>query len=112
MGWYSGTSAEGPTISVLGWNTGTLGKLVFAIGLAVIVLAILRELGVEMPRSFPECLIVVVLGTMATVFVLIRVISIPDEFAGTANRAVGLWVALASAAALVVIGLARAREEL
>ncbi len=31
--WYVG-SGEGPTTSVIGWHTGSLGKLVFFIGLA------------------------------------------------------------------------------
>ncbi|MGZ4354264.1 MAG: hypothetical protein ACXVZ4_12015, partial [Gaiellaceae bacterium] len=33
-GWYSGSQADGLTLSVLGWHTGALGKLVFFIGLA------------------------------------------------------------------------------
>jgi hypothetical protein len=112
MGWYSGSSTEGPIISVLGWNTGTLGKLVFVVGVGVVALALLRELGVEMPSNLPESMIVVALGTTGAVLVLIRVISIPDEFAGTANRAVGLWVALIASAAVIVSGLVRAGEEL
>jgi len=112
MGWYSGGAEEGPSISVLGWNTGTLGKLVFFVGLAVVCLALLRALGVEPPRSLPESLLVVALGTLGTVFVLIRVISIPDSLAGTGDRTVGLWVALIAALAVIVCGLLRAGEEL
>jgi hypothetical protein len=37
MGWYVG-SGDGLTISVIGWHTGVLGKLVFFIGLAVLAL--------------------------------------------------------------------------
>ena len=44
MGWYAG-SDEGPTIAVIGWHTGAIGKLVFLLGLAVVVLVVLRELG-------------------------------------------------------------------
>lgn len=112
MGWYSGTSAEGPVISVLGWNTGTIGKLVFVVGLAVILLALRGQAGVELPRSLPESVILILLGTTATTLVLIRVISIPDALAGTSNRAVGLWVALASAVVVLVSGFLRAGEEL
>jgi hypothetical protein len=112
MGWYSGSAPEGPTISVLGWNTGTIGKLVFVLGIAVIVLAARRGAGIELPRSLPESVLLIVLGTGATVLVLIRVISIPDEYAGTTNRAVGLWVGLASAVIVIVAGLVRAGEEL
>ena len=34
--WYAGSGPVGPTIAVIGWHTGTLGKLVFFIGLAAI----------------------------------------------------------------------------
>lgn len=112
MGWYSGTAPEGPTISVLGWNTGTVGKLVFVLGIAIIVLAARRAAGIELPRSLPESVLLVILGTAGTVLALIRIISIPDEYAGTTNRAVGLWVALASAVVVIVAGLVRAGEEL
>jgi hypothetical protein len=112
MGWYSGTSVEGPVLSVLGWNTGTIGKLVFVLGLAVILLALRGQVGVELPRSLPESVILIVLGTTATTLVLIRVISIPDQLAGTSNRGVGLWVALASAITVLVAGFLRATEEL
>jgi hypothetical protein len=112
MGWYSGTSVEGPVLSVLGWNTGTIGKLVFVLGLAVILLALRGQIGVELPRSLPESVILIVLGTTATTLVLIRVISIPDQLAGTSNRGVGLWVALASAVSVLVAGFLRAPEEL
>lgn len=112
MGWYSGSGPEGPTVSVLGWNTGTLGKFVFVLGLAIVLLAVRRGAGIELPRSLPEGLIVVVLATAATILLLIRIVSIPDEFAGTADRAIGLWVGLVSAAVAIVAGLVRAGEEL
>src|SRR4051794_39932328 len=67
--WYSGHSADGLTLAVTGWNTGTLGKLVFVLGIAVVALVFLREvLGVEPPRALPEPLLVVALGTVATIF--------------------------------------------
>ena len=47
MGWYVG-SGEGLTISVIGWHTGALGKLVFFIGLAVLALVALRQAGIEL----------------------------------------------------------------
>jgi hypothetical protein len=50
-GWYTG-EGEGVTISVLGWNTGVLGKLVLFVGLAVVLVLVLRELGFEPP---PPC---------------------------------------------------------
>jgi hypothetical protein len=109
-GWYSG-SGEGVTVSVLGWHTGTIGKLVFFVGLAVLVLAALREAGIDLPASVPESLIVIALGSLATIFALIRLISIPDEFF-FASRAVGIWITLGAAVALVVAGLLEASEEL
>jgi hypothetical protein len=109
-GWYVG-SGEGPTIAVIGWHTGTLGKLVFLIGLAVIALAILREAGIALPAAVPESLVVIVLGSIATVFVLIRLISIPDRFFPY-ERGVGIWISLAAAIAVIVAGLLRATDEL
>ena len=67
--WYSGSSVEGPTISVTAWNSGTLGKLVFVIGLAVVCLALVRALGIEFPPSTPPAFLVLALGALATVFV-------------------------------------------
>src|SRR6476661_3425205 len=59
MSWYSGSSVEGPTLSVIGWHTGTIGKLVFFVGLALVVIAILREAGIELPPSIPESLVTI-----------------------------------------------------
>jgi hypothetical protein len=110
--WYAGSSAEGPTVAVIAWHTGVLGKLIFFIGLAVIALAVLRDFGVELPATVPESLVVVALGSLATIFVLIRLISIPDTFSGTPGRGIGLWISLLAALAVIVGGLLRAGEEL
>lgn len=112
MSWYSGRSIEGPTLAVIGWHTGTIGKLVFFIGLAVVVLAVLREAGVELPATVPESLVTIALGSLGTVLVLIRLISIPDTFAGTSGRAIGIWIALLSGLGVIAAGLLRAGEEL
>ena len=112
MSWYSGSSVEGPTLSVIGWHTGTIGKLVFFLGLALVVIAILREAGIELPPSIPESLVTIGLGSLATVLVLVRLISIPDTFAGTSGRSIGLWVALLAALAVIAAGLLRAGEDL
>jgi hypothetical protein len=109
-GWYTGPS-EGVTVSVLGWHTGTLGKLVFLIGLAVVVLVALRELGVAMPAALPESLVAIALGALATIFVLVRVISIPDDFF-FAGRGIGIWISLVSAIAVIAAGLLQASEEM
>jgi hypothetical protein len=112
MAWYSGDSLEGPPVAVIGWHTGTLGKLVFLIGLAIVVLAVARELGVELPPSVPESLLIVALGTLATIFVLIRFFSIPDAFADTAGRGIGIWISLLAGLLVILGGLVRAAEEL
>jgi hypothetical protein len=109
-GWYAG-SGEGPTIAVIGWHTGALGKLVFLIGLAVIALTVLREAGIALPAAVPESLIVIVLGSIATVLILIRLISIPDEFFPY-ERGIGIWISLVAAVLVIVAGLLRATDEL
>jgi hypothetical protein len=112
-GWYAGTeSGNGLTLSVIGWHTGVLGKLVFAIGFAVLLLLALREAGIELPATVPESLVVIALGSLATIFVLIRLISIPDRFLPASGRGVGIWISLIAAIAVIVAGLVRAGEEL
>ncbi|MDX6506655.1 MAG: hypothetical protein QOG06_1299 [Gaiellaceae bacterium] len=110
-GWYAGSSQSGPTLSVIGWHTGLLGKLVFFVGLALLALAALREFGFELPPAIPESLVVIALGSLATIFVLIRLISIPDTIVA-AGRGIGIWISLLAALAVIVAGLLRASEEL
>jgi hypothetical protein len=110
--WYSGDSVEGPTLSVTGWNSGTLGKLVFLIGVAVVCLAALRRFGLSFPPVAPEPLIVVALGALAAAFVVIRLISVPESVVGTAGRSIGIWISLLSAVAVIAAGLLQAGEEL
>jgi hypothetical protein len=109
--WYAG-SGEGVKLAVIGWHTGTLGKLVFFIGLAVLAVVVLRESGVELPPTVPESLLVVALGTLATIFVLIRTISIPESVLPADGRGIGIWISLFSALAVVLGGLLRTVEEL
>ena len=111
MGWYVG-SGQGLTIAVIGWHTGVLGKLVFFIGLAVLALVALRQAGIEPPATIPESLIVIALGALATIFVLIRLISIPEDFLPADGRGIGIWISLLSAIAVIVAGLLEAAEEL
>jgi hypothetical protein len=110
--WYSGTDTDGLTLSVIAWHTGALGVLVFFIGLATLILEALREAGIELPASVPESLVLIALGSLATIFVLIRLISIPDTYFGTAHRGIGLAISLVAALALIAAGLLRAAEEL
>jgi hypothetical protein len=110
--WYAGAQADGLTLSVTGWHTGALGKLVFFIGLATLILEALREAGIELPAAVPESLVLIALGSLATIFVLIRIISIPDTFFGTAGRGIGIFISLAAGVLLIGAGLLRAAEEL
>ncbi len=111
MAWYSG-SGDGLTIGVIGWHTGFSGKLVFFAGLTVLALVALREAGIELPAAVPESLVVIVLGSVATIVMLYRTISIPDQFLPADGRGIGLWIGLVSAIAVIVAGLLRAAEEL
>ena len=110
-GWYKG-SGDGLDISVLGWHTGVLGKLVFVIGLALIALVVLREAGIELPASVPGSLVVVALGVLATIFVIVRLIWVPEDLLPADGRDVGLFISLAAALAAIAAGLVRASEEM
>ena len=105
-------SGPGPTTIVIGWHTGALGKLVFVIGLAVLALVILREAGIELPATVPESLVIIALGALSTIFVLIRLISVPDEFFGWRGRGIGILISLVASLFVIAAGLLRAGEEL
>lgn len=109
-GWYTGPG-DGVTVSVMGWNTGTVGKLVFGIGVLVVLVVALREIGVETPAVVPESLVTIALGSIATILVLVRVFAIPDDFF-FAGRGVGIWISLAAAIGVIVAGLLQASEEM
>ena len=111
MDWYAG-SGVGVKLAVIGWHTGVLGKLVFFIGLAVLAVVALRLSGLELPPSLPESLVVLALGILATVFVLVRIISIPDSVLPANGRGIGIWISLIAALGVVAGGLLRAAEEL
>lgn len=111
MDWYAG-SGVGVKLAVIGWHTGTLGKLVFFIGLVVLAIVALRESGIELPPSLPESLVILGLGALATVFILIRVISIPDSVLPADSRGIGIWISLIAAFGVIAGGLLRAAEEL
>lgn len=109
--WYAG-GGQGVTTAVIGWHTGALGKLVFFIGLAVIAIVALRESGIELPATVPESLVVIALGSLSTIFVLIRLISIPDTFFGWRGRGIGIFISLIASLLVIAAGLLRAGEEL
>ena len=107
-GWYS-ASADLYTVSVTGWHTGALGKLVFFAGIAVLVLLVLGATGLELPPAFPLGAAIAGLGALATIFVVVRLIEVPAELAGF-GRAIGLWISFAAALAVVGAGLLKATE--
>lgn len=109
-GWYSG-SGEGVRVSVTGWDSGVPGKVVFLLAIVVVLAVALRELGIELPAAVPASLLTIFLGAMATIIVLVRVISIPDDFF-FAGRGVGIWISLVAAVGVIVAGLLQASEEL
>ncbi len=109
MSWYT-VSPDGFTASITAWHTGLLGKLIFFIGVAVLALLILHATGVDLPPSVPLGMVVAGLGALATVFVLVRLISIPDDFA-PAGRSIGIWISLLAALLLIAAGLLRSAEE-
>jgi hypothetical protein len=109
--WYAG-SGVGVKLAVIGWHTGVLGKLVFFIGLAVVAIVALRESGFELPPSVPESLVLLALGVLAAVFVLIRVITIPDAVLPADGRGIGIRISLLASLAVIAGGLLRAAEEL
>jgi hypothetical protein len=111
MDWYAG-SGVGVKLAVIGWHSGVLGKLVFFVGLAVLALVALRESGFELPATVPDSLLVLGLGALALIFVLIRLISIPDAVLPAVGRGIGIYISLLAALGVILGGLLRAAEEL
>ena len=106
------TLPNGLTLSVTGWHTGTLGKLVFFVGLATVILEGLRAAGILLPAAVPDRLLLIALGALAVIFVLIRLISVPDIYFVSAGRGIGLYISLLGALGLLGAGLLRTAEEL
>ncbi len=112
MGWYDGDAEGVGTLSVTGWHTGWAGIAVFFLGLGALALVALREAGIALPASVPESLVVIALGAIATIVVLLRLLSIPEDFLPADGRAVGIWISLLAAIGVIVAGLLQASEEL
>ncbi len=110
--WYVGTLPNGQTLSVIGWHTGTLGKLVFFVGLATLILEGLRAAGIVLPAAVPDRLVLIALGALAMIFVLIRLISVPDTYFLETARGVGLYISLLGALGLLGAGLLLTAEDL
>jgi hypothetical protein len=107
--WYSGPIA-GLQLSVTGWDSGLVGKLVLLVGLATIVLLVLRATGVELPPAVPLGMVIAGLGALGTVFVLVRLLAVPDDYVEL-GRSIGIWISLVAALLLIVAGLLKSAEE-
>jgi hypothetical protein len=110
--WYAGALPNGLTLSVTGWHTGALGKLIFFVGLATLILEASRAAGILLPAAVPDSLLLIGLGALAVIFVLIRLISVPDTYFVSTGRGIGLYVALLAALGLLGSGLLRTAEDL
>jgi hypothetical protein len=108
--WYAGTQVDGLTYAVTGWHTGPLGKLVFFVGLATLILEALREAGIALPASVPERLVLIAFGALATIFVLVRLLSVPDTYFAATSRGIGLYVSLTASLGLIAAGILRSDE--
>jgi hypothetical protein len=111
MGWYSVSGDVRGTLSVTGWNTGTVGKLVFVIGLAVLVLLSLRAFAVELPPQVPLGMVIAGLGAFATILVILRLIDIPKRLQPAVGRSLGIWISLLASLLLIVAGLLKSADE-
>ena len=109
MGWYTG-DVDGLRLSVVGWDTGVVGKLVLLVGLATLAVLGVRAAGIELPPTVPFGMVIAALGALGTVFLLIRVATIPDDYVEL-GRAVGLWISLVAAVLLIVAGLLKSAED-
>ena len=110
--WYAGTLPNGLTLAVTGWHTGAVGKLVFFIGLATLILEASREAGIVLPAAVPDRLLLIALGALAVIFVLIRLFSVPDTYFVSTGRGIGIYISLLAARGLRGSGLLRTAEDL
>jgi hypothetical protein len=115
MGWYSVSvgsplAGESASLSLLGWDSGVWGKLVFFVGLAVLALLTLRATGYELPPRVPMGMVISGFGALGTLAVIVRVIDIPDDYS-PAGRSVGIWISLVAALLLIAAGLLKSADE-
>ena len=111
MSWYTiGGDLRGQ-LSVIGWHTGVIGKLVFLVGVGVLVLLSLRAFGVELPPTVPDGMIVAGLGLAGTILVLVKIIDIPERYEPSVGRSIGIWLSLLASLLLIVAGLLKSAED-
>jgi hypothetical protein len=116
MGWYSvsigsPTAGESSSLSLLGWDSGAWGKLVFFVGLAVLALLTLRATGYELPPRVPTGMVISGFGALGTLAVLVRLIDVPDDYSPV-GRSLGIWISLVAALLLIAAGLLKSADEI
>jgi hypothetical protein len=109
MSWYT-EEIQGLTVAVTAWHVGALGKLVFFLGFATVVVLVLKNTGVTLPPAIPVGMAILLLGTIGTVIVLVRIFSIPEDYDGF-GRSIGLWISLLAAIGIAVAGFLRGAED-
>ena len=67
-----------------------LNALILLLGLVILVASI--GFGILLPAAVPDRLLLVALGALAVIFVLIRLISVPDMYFVSTARGIGLYV--------------------
>lgn len=98
--WWK-VSALGFSVSASGWDTGALGKLVFFVALAAIVLVVVEHMKIDtsqVPVSLALALLG--LGAFSVFLVIVRFIDTPDHV----SWAWGLYLALIASAVLTYGG--------
>jgi hypothetical protein len=116
LNWWNATSsalkaanALGEPVSahVSGWDTGTLGKLVFFTALIAIIAVVVDQSDVDTSGS-PYAIPVVVLcaGALSVLLVVLRLLDTPSSV----NRAFGLYIALIASVVLLYGGWLKLQE--
>ena len=93
-----GKFSAGPlSISISGWDTGALGKLVFFAALIAVLLVVVDYMKVDVSQMpFPLSLALALAAGAGLVFVILRFLFMPDGL----SRAWGLYLAIIAAAVL------------
>ena len=121
LNWYKVSAAGGlikVSASVSGWEAlGFIDVLLFLIAIVAIAVAVARAMSFT-PRGLPFSLglLLLVLGGLAVLLVLFRILSIPDEGASNVpgvdvGRSFGIFVALIGAIGVAVGGWLDWNEE-
>ena len=117
LNWYK-VSAEGAlvdiSVSASGWDAlGFIDILLFVIGIGAIALAALRAFGMSDRVPIPTGFALLILGGIATLLVIFRLLVIPDADVDGIDigRSIGVFVALIAALATLVGGWLSWNEE-